>query len=117
MNTMARKLLLISLSWLLGGGASTGALAQDSAITVRVEQVRESAVERTLPLSGRVHSRNDAALSLSLAGELEWVLEPGSRVSRGDVIARLDQQPIILRKSELEHLASREGVNLSLIHI
>lgn len=111
MNTMARKLLLISLSWLLGGGAYTGTLAQDSAITVRVEQVRESAVERTLPLSGRVHSRNDAALSLSLAGELEWVLEPGSRVSRGDVIARLDQQPIILRKSELEHLASREGVH------
>jgi RND family efflux transporter MFP subunit len=108
---MTRKLLLISLSWLLGSGPYGGALAQEDAITVRVEQVRESTVERTLPLSGRVHSRNDAALALSLAGELEWVLEPGTRVAKGDVIARLDQQPIALRKSELEHLASREGVN------
>lgn len=108
---MTRRLVLMSLSWLLGAGAAAGALAQADTITVRVERVREGAIERMLPLSGRVHSRNDAALGLSLSGELEWVLEPGTRVERGAVIARLDQQPIILRKSELEHLASREGVN------
>jgi RND family efflux transporter MFP subunit len=86
--------------------------AQDAPVpTVRVEQVRETPVERTLPLSGRVFSRNDASMSLTLSGELEWVLEPGTHVATGDVIAQLDQKPILLRKAELQHLTERERVN------
>ncbi len=87
------------------------ALAQDDAVPVRVEQVREQQVERSLPLTGRVHSRHDASLSLTLSGELEWVLEPGTLVDKGEVIGQLDQQPFLLRKAELSHLAQREQVN------
>jgi RND family efflux transporter MFP subunit len=86
-------------------------LAQDVAIQVQTKQVRENPMERTLPLSGRVFSRNDAALSFTLSGELAWVLEPGTEVATGEVIALLDQKPILLRKSELEHLTERERVN------
>ena len=84
---------------------------QDPAVLVQVEKVRETPVERTLPLSGRIFSRNDAAMSLTVAGELSWVLEPGTHVAAGDVIAQLDLKPIMLRKSELEHLTERERVN------
>lgn len=101
--------LLITISLLALGAAGTS--AQEREIPVEAEQVRESPVERSLPLSGRVFSRNEAAMSLTLSGELEWVLEPGIRVTAGTVIAQLDQQPILLRKAELEHLAERERVN------
>jgi RND family efflux transporter MFP subunit len=94
-------------------GLSPGhfAFAQSPDVLVQVKQVRESRVERSLPLSGRVFSRNDASMSLTLSGELEWVLEPGTHVAAGEVIARLDQKPILLRKQELQHLAERERVN------
>lgn len=84
---------------------------QPGVVQVKVDQVRQGIVERALPLSGRVHSRNDAAMSLTLSGELQWVLEPGTRVNKADIIAQLDQQPILLRKAELEHQAERERVN------
>jgi RND family efflux transporter MFP subunit len=87
------------------------AYAQDAAVLVQVEKVRETRIERTLPLSGRIFSRNDASMSLTIAGELEWVLEPGTHVATGEVIAQLDQKPILLRKAELEHLTERERVN------
>jgi RND family efflux transporter MFP subunit len=90
-----------------------GPAPAQEAVQVRVKQVREATVQRTLPLSGRVFSRNDAALSLTLSGELDWVLEPGTLVNEDDVIAQLDQQPILLRKSELEHQAEQERVNAS----
>ena len=85
--------------------------AQEDPIPVEVMQVREQPLERLLSLSGRVLSRNDASMSVTLSGELEWVLEPGTLVSAGDVIGRLDQKPISLRKAELEHLAQRERIN------
>jgi RND family efflux transporter MFP subunit len=87
------------------------AQAQNPEILVQVKQVRQSRVERSLPLSGRVFSRNDASMSLTLSGELQWVLEPGTHVAAGEVIALLDQKPILLRKQELQHLAERERVN------
>ena len=91
-----------------------GAFAQDQGapVGVRVEQVREQNIERSLPLTGRVHSRHDASLSLTEAGELDWVLEPGERVAQGQVIAQLDQQPILLRKQELSHQLQRAKVNV-----
>lgn len=81
------------------------------AVLVKVEQVRAQVIERMLPLSGRIFSRHDAAMSLTLSGELQWVLEPGTNVAKGDVIARLDQQPILLRRQELQHMLAREKVN------
>ena len=90
---------------------STSVFAQETPIPVEVMKVREQPLERVLSLSGRIFSRNDASMSLTLSGELEWVLEPGTEIKAGDVIGRLDQKPISLRKTELKHLAQRERVN------
>ena len=112
MNTALRSYLcLIGVAGLIALHAIPGHSQETAAIPVKVKQVRETTVERTLPLSGRVYSRNDAAMSLTLAGELEWVLEPGIHVAAGEVIAQLDQAPILLRKTELQHLTERERVN------
>ncbi|WP_162846065.1 efflux RND transporter periplasmic adaptor subunit [Seongchinamella sediminis] len=103
---MVRYLALITV--LLGPGS----LAQPAPgpVPVRVEQVREQAIQRSLPLTGRIYSRHDAALGLTVPGELDWVLEPGTRVVTGQVIAQLDQRPIVLRRQELVHQVEREKV-------
>ncbi|WP_170287294.1 efflux RND transporter periplasmic adaptor subunit [Halioglobus maricola] len=107
-----RKTLLLSLG-LVAAVSAPMASGQAPPALVQVEQVRSAALARNLPLSGRVHSRNDADMSMTLAGELKWVLEPGTEVAAGDVIAELDQLPIELRKLELEHLVERERINVN----
>ena len=109
-NTLQKFALLLASGglWTI---LSLHSYAQDTAVLVQVEKVRETPIERTLPLSGRIFSRNDASMSLTVAGELEWVLEPGTHVAAGEVIARLDQKPILLRKAELEYMTERERVN------
>lgn len=107
MNTVRQLLLSATLIVL----CVPPAMAQQDAVPVRVEQVREQTIQRKLPLTGRVHSRHDASLSLTLPGELEWVMEPGTLVEKGEVIGQLDQQPFHLRRSELAHVAAREQVN------
>lgn len=110
MSSTIRQTLLGVL--LLASGSSAFVQAQDApAPLVKVEQVRVQTLQRELPLSGRIYSRHDARLGLTLSGELQWVLEPGTAVETGQVIAILDQQPILLRKAELEHMAERERVN------
>ena len=109
MKVLLTPLLSLLLAGLLAGPAT--AADDEKVVQVKVEQAREMPVVRTLPLSGRVFSRHDASMSLTLSGELNWVLEPGTRVSEGDVIAQLDQQPILLRKQELLHQAELEKVN------
>lgn len=104
------SILVVLLTTLLSSRSAL-VFAQEDPIPVEIMKVREQPLERVLSLSGRVFSRNDASMSLTLSGELEWVLEPGSTVEAGDVIGRLDQKPISLRKTELEHLAQRERVN------
>ena len=75
---------------LLGILGATGSAAQETPpALVQVEQVRAGAIERSLPLSGRIHSRHDTAMSLTLSGELDWVLEPGTRVTEGEVLLSL----------------------------
>lgn len=98
---------LCTLSTVVGVSAQE----RPEAVLVAIEKVREQPVQRSLPLSGRIFSRHDAALSFTLSGELDWVLEAGSVVKKGEVVGQLDQQPILLRKEELVHQTQRERVN------
>ena len=94
---------------------STVLLAQAPTATVVVKQVQEKSIERTLPLSGRVHSRNDVEMSLTLSGELTFVAEPGTWVNAGDLLAELDERPIQLRLRETEARILRAKTNLQFL--
>ncbi len=100
LHTLALGLLL----------AAPASLAETTAVveTGRVERV---AMGARLPLNGRVFSRNDVAVTAAVAGELDWVAEPGTRFAAGETIARLDQTPLRLRREELQGLLEREAVN------
>ncbi len=87
------------------------ALAQQASVPVVVTQAKEQTVQRSLPIAGRVFSRNEASLSTTVAGQLLWVAEPGTLVKQGELLASMDEAPIELRLRELENLAAREQVN------
>ncbi|MFU8764022.1 MAG: efflux RND transporter periplasmic adaptor subunit [Haliea sp.] len=96
---VALLLLLPALCW-----ADTGVVVE----TARVERI---ALGASLPLNGSVFSRNDVAVTAAVAGELDWVAEPGTGVGKGEPIARLDRAPLQLRREELQGLLDREAVN------
>lgn len=85
--------------------------AEQSVVPVSVERVEQRNVQRTLPISGRIHSRHDVELSLTLSGELKRVAEPGTSIKKGALIAALDSQPILLRLKEMRTRAEREKTN------
>ncbi|PLW81378.1 hypothetical protein CWI75_16235 [Kineobactrum sediminis] len=99
-NTVLLLLLFPALITL----ADTGAVVE----TARVERI---AMGARLPLNGSVFSRNDIAVTAAVAGELDWVAEPGTKVTRNHAIARLDKTPLQLRREELQGLLAREAVN------
>lgn len=108
-----RIFVLMFLSAVVFHGAQAQDDAPAAAAPVVVKQVQEKNLRRQLPMSGRVHSRNDVELSITIAGELHAVAEPGTVAERGEIVASLDEQPILLRRKELEIRAAREQVNLA----
>jgi RND family efflux transporter MFP subunit len=52
-------------------------------------------------VTGQVRSRAAADLAASVAGRLAWVAEPGTRLARNGVVARLDTDELKLQELEL----------------
>lgn len=103
-----------ALSLFCAGSLFSAALvAQAPAVPVVVDYVQQKVLQRSLPFSGRVYSKRDANLSLSLAGELVHVVQAGVRVQTGDVLAELDSEPIRLRRKEVLARISRAESNLN----
>ncbi len=84
---------------------------------VRTAQVREEAWERTLRISGELVAFEQATLSTKVAGRLdELAVDLGSRVAKGDLLARIDAHDYELRLTQAEAAlaAARARLGLSL---
>ena len=89
-------LLVVSLTpW-----ASSYGQTQDAAV-VRVAPVKRLVLAPQMMVSGQVQSRLNSSLSAGVDGRLLWVAEPGQQVQAGEVIARVDPEPLDLRIKEL----------------
>jgi RND family efflux transporter MFP subunit len=96
---------LLALVPVVGTGQEEEGAIVETALVENMEMTSQ------LPLNGTVFSRNDVAVTASVAGELDWVAEPGTRVRAGQPIAKLDTGPLRLRRDELSGLLQREAVN------
>jgi RND family efflux transporter MFP subunit len=76
--------------------------------TAPVEQ-REMAPRVTV--TGQVRSRDAADLAAAVAGRLAWVAEPGARVGRNGVVARLDTDELKLQELEQAARVKRGEIN------
>ncbi len=84
--------------------------------TVSIAAVSETTIVPTMPIAGTVYSRNDVQITAGTEGQLIAVLEPGTFVEKGDIVARIDDLPLKLRKKEQEALARRAQINLEYLN-
>ncbi len=79
---------------------------------VEVAEVVETSLAPVTWVAGTVVSRSDAQLSAEQEGRILEVLDVGSVVIQGDVIARIDDRSLALRVAELEAEVARTQARL-----
>ncbi|HTU64476.1 MAG TPA: efflux RND transporter periplasmic adaptor subunit [Steroidobacteraceae bacterium] len=96
---------------------ATVAQAEDAAppVPVVVTTARSENLGANLSATGTVVSRNDARISGEVAGTLAWIAEPGTRVARGDTLARIDTERLALTLRDNEAALKRLDAQLSLL--
>ncbi|MEJ2383346.1 MAG: efflux RND transporter periplasmic adaptor subunit [Xanthomonadales bacterium] len=103
-----RTTLLLALCLLpVAAPAQTGGPAL---VRVATAEVKDIAPLTLIP--GTVISRDDARLSAEVPGRLTEVLDVGTPVSRGDVVARIEDTSLRLQNAELQALVQRAEARL-----
>jgi RND family efflux transporter MFP subunit len=105
-------LAALAVSSLTPGAA--GAQDQPPA-PVTVASVTKGSVASTVTATGTVVSRNDARLAAEVAGRLDWVAEPGTRVQKGAPIARVNTRGLELTLRENDAQIARLNANAELL--
>jgi RND family efflux transporter MFP subunit len=78
---------------------------------VQVETAQRDTFSATLWVSGTVISQNDARIAAETDGRITWVANVGSRIEKGEAIARIDSEDLRLdladSKAQLSSLKSQ----------
>jgi RND family efflux transporter MFP subunit len=104
---MIRILVFLSLSV-----AAMAAHAQARPMAVEVAEARTRVLAPEIHAVGTVQARAAADLAAGASGRLEWVAEPGSPVTRGQPVAKLDTAEVELARAEQAARVQRAEVNL-----
>lgn len=100
-----------TIVWLSAGLWLAQAQAQEQEpAVVSVAPVKQLTLAPTVMVSGQVQSKFQSNLTTGVDGRLDFVLEPGSKVAAGDVLARLDPTPLKLRITELNAQLKRASI-------
>jgi RND family efflux transporter MFP subunit len=92
------------------------ASAADAApVPVVVTTARAENLGATLTATGTVVSRNDARVAGEVGGTLAWIAEPGTRVARGQAIARIEPERLALELRDNEAAVKRLEAQHSLL--
>ena len=79
--------------------------------SVRVASVENRAIAPTIPVAGTIFSRNDQQITAGIDGQIVAVAEPGTRVKKGEIVARIDDTPLKLllkeQQAEIERAKAR----------
>ena len=105
------KLFLFSLV----GIFSSGAHAAGYPAPVEVAEVEQRWLAPVVWVAGLVTSRNDAQLASEAEGRLTKVVEEGTKVKQGEVIARIDDSLLKIAFSEAETAVSQIQVRLDFL--
>lgn len=97
---------------MLLASAAASAQPQMPPASVVVQAVEKLDMSPTVPVTGTVYSRDDVQITLGVEGQLEYVAEPGTRVKKGAVIARIDTTQLELSRAEQQAQAERAAAQL-----
>lgn len=78
---------------------------------VKVDRVSVMNLSATTDLMATVHSRSHVQITAGVNGRLEWLAEPGSIVSTGDTLVKMDLLPLKLMKLEQQAQLKRAIIN------
>ena len=81
-----------------------------AAVEVTAAELRQLAPSVTA--TGQVQSRSGAGIAAAVAGQLQWVAEPGTRLEKGATIARMDVDELRLQRLEQAARVTRGQVSL-----
>ncbi|HEY0973038.1 MAG TPA: efflux RND transporter periplasmic adaptor subunit [Solimonas sp.] len=88
------------------------ASAQPPPAAVEVTAAELRRLAPTVTATGQVQSRSGAAIAAAVAGRLQWVAEPGTRVDKNAVLARMDVDELRLQRLEQAARVTRGQVSL-----
>lgn len=101
---------------LIGMLAGTCAAAQGMPpAAVVVEETRYAMLAPSVDVPGTVVSRYDARLASELNAKLEWIAEVGTRVKKGDTVARLEEITFRISQMEAESRVKREEARVAFL--
>jgi RND family efflux transporter MFP subunit len=107
LRTLPLWLLLFGAAWL-----SLDAAAQaPPPAAVETAPVEKRELAPRITVTGQVRSRAAADLAAAVGGRLAWVAEPGTRVARNGVVARLDTDELKLQELEQAARVKRGEIN------
>lgn len=96
--------------------AGPGVLAQGMPpAAVIVDEARLTMLAPSVDVPGTVVSRYDARLASELNAKLEWIAEVGTRVEKGDTVARLELITFRLLEMEAESRVEREKARVAFL--
>jgi RND family efflux transporter MFP subunit len=105
----------LNLTLLLVMVSSMQVFAQAPAMPAKpvvIDLVKESEVIPTMPITGNVYSINNLQFTSAIAGQLEYVAQPGTAIKAGDLIAKVDASTLDLQLQEQQALITRAEVQL-----
>lgn len=108
-KTIFYTLLLVSLS------TSVWSQWEDSASQVIVDEVRQTMLAPHVDVPGTVISRFDSRLASELAAKLVWIADVGTKVSKGDTLARLENITFRLQEAEARSQVTREQARVTFL--
>lgn len=112
MKQLARLILpLVATAHVLSAGVANAQQALDTR-PVEVEEVRETMFAPTVEIVGTIYSRHNVKLTAGVNGRLDWVAEPGSFLSKGEAVAKIDPLPLTLQQAEQQAEIKRAHINL-----
>ena len=100
MNYFTRIVLLACLFPVLAWAGEEE--QQAPAAPVLVETAQRDTFSATLWVSGTVISQNDARIAAETDGRITWVADVGSRIKKGEAIARIDADDLRLELADSE---------------
>ncbi|MDX1508293.1 MAG: efflux RND transporter periplasmic adaptor subunit [Woeseiaceae bacterium] len=106
-----RNTTFIVVAMLLAAGPAAAQMQMPPRV-VQVAEVSRTELAPTVAVPGTIFSRNEVQLTAGVAGQLEFVAEPGTIVEAGQPVARVDKRALILQREEQEALLERAEINV-----
>jgi RND family efflux transporter MFP subunit len=79
---------------------------------VKIDTVTQISLAATADLMGTLHSRMHIPITAGVNGRLEWVAEPGSLISQGKPLIKMDLVPLQLLHAEQKAQIKRAKINV-----